>query len=404
MSYVLYSALNGEGEHFRRLGQYSGLDELDKELTRHGEQLVNYQVLSDGLGKTLEFIRPKPKPLEIAEFCTTLSYFVAGGVDLQGALADAADSTTNSAMRTAIIEIRRRLQGGYSLSDAMRMTGRFPDVVINMSRIGEEGGNLARMLRDAAEHIERVEAIKSAAKRALIYPAFTLLVVFGAGAFWMAVVVPKIVELFEAMQVELEPATLMLIAMSDFFNEYWPVLLFTVAAIPVIWMIARRNQRIRYATDHGLWRLPLFGRIVRGSQMAFYYQYLSLMYGAGVVITTALDTMQKTVSNKYFATKVSSMLDNLRSGMALADGFKECDVFPLMDQRMVAIGEQTGNLDEQLERMAEMHYQRVQSLVEVLPKFIEPAMLILLGGGFGFFLIALIGPLYNMVSSMGGVQ
>jgi type IV pilus assembly protein PilC len=260
------------------------------------------------------------------------------------------------------------------------------------------------MLQDAAQHIERVEAIKSAAKRALIYPAFTLLVVAAAGAFWMTVVVPKLVELFEAMQVELEPATLMLIAMSDFFNAYWPMMLATLLAIPLIWLIARRNERFRLVSDHGMWRLPLIGRIVRGGQMAFYYQYLSLMYGAGVVITTALDTMQKTVSNKYFATRVSSLLSDLQSGITLAAAFKACEIFPHMDQRMVAIGEQTGNLEEQLQRLAELHYQREQALVEVLPRFIEPAMLVLLGGGFAFFIVALMGPLYNMVSNVGGVQ
>jgi len=115
-----------------------------------------------------------------------------------------------------------------------------------------------------------VEAIKSAAKRALIYPAFTLLVVGAAGIFWMSVVVPKIVELFEAMNVEFEQATLALIAMSEFFSEYWPMLLASILAIPVIWIIARRNERFRLATDHGLWRFPLLGRIVRGGQMAFY--------------------------------------------------------------------------------------------------------------------------------------
>lgn len=404
MTYLLYSTLGGNGEQVRRLGKYADLNDLDKELSLHGEQLVDFHLLSNGIGRTLEFLRGKPKPLEIAEFCTTLSYYIAGGVDLQGALADAAESTKNSAMRTAIIDMRRRLVGGYPLSEAMRMTGRFPDVVINMSRIGEEGGNLSRMLRDAAKHIERVEGIKSAAKRALVYPAFTLIVVVAAMAFWMTLVVPKIVELFEAMQVELEPATLLLISISDFFNAYWPMMLVFIMAIPIIWMIARRNDRVRLVSDHGLWRFPLIGRVVRGSQMAFYYQYLALMYGAGVVITAALDTMQKTVSNKYFAFRVSGLLSDLQSGQSLATVFKECDVFPIMDQRMVAIGEQTGNLDEQLKRMAEIHYQRVQSLVEVLPKFIEPAMLLLLGGCFAFFIIALMGPLYNMVSSLGGVQ
>lgn len=403
MAYLLYSSLSRDGQSIRRLGQYAGLQDLDKELSLHGEELVDYHLLSDSIGRVLESLRGKPKPREIAEFCTTLSYYVAGGVELQGALADAAKSASTSAMRSAIIDIRRHLKGGYSLSQAMKMTGRFPDVVVSMVRIGEEGGNLARTLRDAAQHIERVEDIKGAAKRAMVYPTFTLLVVAAAGSFWMTAVVPKIVELFDAMQVELEPATLMLIDISNFFTAYWPMILAAVAAIPLSWILARRNLRFRIVSDNALWRLPLVGRIVSGSQMAFYYQYLSLMYGAGVVITNALDTLQNTVSNKFFAVRVSSLLSDLQSGRTLADAFKACELFPLLDQRMVSIGEQTGNLEEQLDKLAEIHFQRVQSLVEVLPKFVEPIMLLLLGGGFAFFIIALFGPLYNMISNVGGM-
>jgi type IV pilus assembly protein PilC len=404
MAYLFYSALNRDGRTIRRLGQYEGLEALDKELSQHGEQLVDYHPLSDAVGRAFQYVRGKPKPLDIAEFCRTLSYYVSGGVDIQAALADAAESATSPAMRAAIIEVRRHLQGGYSLSESMRMTGRFPDVVVSMTQIGEETGNLDRMLRDSAHHIERVAAIKGAVKRALVYPAFTLLVVGAAAAFWMIVVVPQIVELFEAMQVELESATLLLIAISDFFGAWWPAMLATVVAIPVIWLLARQNHRFRVASDHMLWRLPLIGRIVRGGQLAFYHQYLSLMYGAGVVITSALDTLEQTVSNKYFASRVSSLLTDLRSGQTLAAAFKQCEVFPALDQRMVSIGEQTGNLDEQLQKLADLHFQRVQALVEVLPKYIEPAILILLGGAFAFFIIALMGPLYGMVSQLGGVQ
>ena len=402
MAYLLYYTLNREGQSIRRLGQYAGLQDLDKELSLHGEELVDYHLLSDGIGRILESLRGKPGTREIAEFCMTLSHYVAGGIDLQGALSDAAKSASSSAMRSAIIDVRRHLKGGYSLSEGMQMTGRFPDVVVSMSRIGEESGNLARMLRDAAAHLERVDDIKGAAKRAMVYPTFTFVVVGVAGGFWMTAVVPKIVQLFEAMQVELEPATLMLIAISDFFNAYWPMILATIAAIPVSWILARRNKRFRIASDNILWRLPLIGRIVRGSQMAFYYQYLSLMYGAGVVITNALDTMQNTVSNKYFASRVSILLSELRSGKLLADAFKESELFPLLDQRMVSIGEQTGNLEEKLDKLADIHYGRVQALVEVLPKFVEPIMLLLLGGGFAFFIVALLGPLYSMISTVGG--
>ena len=106
---------------------------------------------------------------------------------------------------------------------------------------------------------------------------------------------------------------------------------------------------------------------------------------------------------KFFGLKVSGLLSSLRSGRMLADAFKEVELFPILDQRMVAIGEQTGNLEEQLEKLAEIHFSRVQSLVEVLPKFIEPAMLLVLGGSFGFFIVALMGPLYDMISRVGGM-
>lgn len=402
MAYLMYYAISRDGEAVRRLGHYEQLQDLDKELAVHDEELVNYYLLSDTVGRALNALRGKPRPLEIAEFCSTLSHYVAGGVELQGALADVAQSSSTAAMRSAIIDIRRHLKGGYSLSEGLRMTGRFPDVVISMARIGEESGNLARMLRDAAQHIERVEEIKGAAKRAMIYPMFTLLLVGCAGGFWMTAVVPKIVELFDAMQVELESATLALIAMSDFFSAYWPLMLAAIVALPLSWLVARRNAGFRLASDRMLWRMPMVGRVVRGTQMAFYYQYLALMYGAGVVITNALETMQSTVSNTFFAGRIGDLLADLRSGMVLGDAFKETELFPLLDQRMVAIGEQTGNLEEQLDKLADLHFQKVQKLVEMLPKFVEPIMLLVLGAFFGFFIIALLGPLYSMISTVGG--
>ena len=97
MAYLLYSVFNREGQRIRRLAQYESMEDLDREVSQHDEQLVDYQVLSDGVGKTLEFLRGKPKPLDIAEFCSTLCYYVAGGVDLNGALADTAESTTSAA-------------------------------------------------------------------------------------------------------------------------------------------------------------------------------------------------------------------------------------------------------------------------------------------------------------------
>jgi len=340
-------------------------------------------------------------PLEVAEFCSMLAMYVSGGVDLQSALLDMEKSARSSSTRHVVSELRQSLLNGYPLSQALKATGQFPEEVLELARIGEESGTLDRVLHDAAIHLERVVAIKAAAKRAMIYPAFTLFVIVGGALFWLSFVIPKINEVFKSINIQLPPSTMALVAASDWVRSYWWVIVIILFVMPTCFFMMRRNEKFRYQTDRLAWHLPIFGRIVSGSQTAFYFQYLALMYGAGVVITQALETLVRAVQNRYLRSRVIGIVEQLRAGETLVKAVEHAAIFEPLAIRMVGIGEETGNLEGQVKKLGEIYYNRVNGLVEILSKLLEPMLIIIMAGLFGFFVVAVIGPIYGSIGSLG---
>lgn len=402
MSWIHYSTLTPNGDIVRRNGRFEDIEVLDKELSRRGEQIVTFFELPDATYYLRQWAFGRMKPLEVAEFCSMLSLYVSGGVDLQSALADMERATRSLALRHAVAELRQSLMNGYPFSEALKATGQFPEEVLALVRIGEESGKLDQVLRDAGQHIERIEAIKSAAKRAMIYPAFTLAVIIGGALFWLSYVIPKIATVFESINIKLPESTMALVAASDWVRSYWWVLVILFVLMPVLFFLARRNEMFRYETDRIAWHLPIFGNIVSGSQMAFYFQYLGLMYGAGVVITTALETLTSAVHNRYMRQNVLGIISRLRVGESLVQAVERAEIFEPLAVRMLGIGEETGNLESQLKKLGEIYFNRVNALVEVLSKVLEPMLIIVMAILFGFFIVAVIGPIYGSIGNMGG--
>jgi len=401
MSWILYSIMTPDGDVVRRSGRYENIDVLDEESNRRGEQIVNFFELPDFVYHVRQWTTGRMGDIEVAEFCSMLSMYVSGGVDLQSALSDMENTARTPAFKHVVVELRLALMNGFPLSQALRKTGQFPEEVLALARIGEESGTLDRVLQDAGTHIERVVAIKSAAKRAMIYPAFTLLVIVAGALFWLSFVIPKINEVFKSINLKLPPSTQSLVAASDWVREYWWFIIFILGALPFLFMLARRNEKFRYQTDRLAWHLPIFGRIVSGSQTAFYFQYLNLMYGAGVVITQALETLTSAVNNRYLRKRVTGIIELLRAGEPLVKAVDKTGIFEPLAVRMIGIGEETGNLEGQLKKLGDIYYNRVNALVEVLSKVLEPMLLIVMAGLFGFFIIAVIGPIYGSIGNLG---
>ncbi len=401
MGFFVYSFMTETGDIVKDMGNYESVYELYEHLESSGKEIYRVFELPDFLEPIYKYVAiGRAKLKDISEFVRNLSVYMESGIAVQGALEDLKNASNSKALRYAAKQMLEMLDEGYSFSDALQKTGIFPKIVISMAKIGETSGGLEDTLKDAADYLDRIIAIRSATKRALIYPTFSLFAIFGAFIFWIVYVLPQITELFKSQGIALPLATRMLIATSDFTQQYWQFMLIGIVGIVISIPFLLRIKKVKYLFHRVLWKMPIVGMIIRYSQTAFYFQYLALLTSSGVTITESLDTMEFAVTNSYFLSLIKGMLDRLKNGDSLSESAKDSKAFEPIVIRMIAVGEETGNMDSQMKRLSDMYYTKVQNMVEIIGKLIEPIILAFIGIMFIFFVLALIGPIYGMLGNM----
>lgn len=401
MAFFIYSFITGNGKMERSTGTFGTIDELYNQIELNGDSI--YRAISlpsffELLYKTVIIGSVKPK--DIAEFIRNISVYLDGGISVQDAVTDLGDSTKNKAIKYASKKIINTLNNGYTMSESLRRTGIFPDIVISSARIGEASGSLDKTLSDAADYIDRNVEIKSSVKSALIYPIFSLVAIIGAFIFWIAFILPKITELFASIGTKLPTATRILIALSNFMQNSWILIIVVTVLIIVAIPLMLKIKKVRTLFDELMWKSPIIGMIISYSQTAFYFQYLALLIASGVSLTEGIETMKLAISNKFFLKSISKIRKNLEAGHSLSESFADSKVFEPIVLRMVFVGEKTGNIDIQMKKLSEIYYKKVQKMVEIIGKLIEPIILVFIGGMFIFFILALITPIYNMLGNM----
>ena len=270
-----------------------------------------------------------------------------------------------------------------------------------MVEIGEQSGHIGKSLYDAADYIEKEMEVKSAVKRALIYPSFTLAIMFLGLVFWIAFVIPQVVDVIKTMGTELPIQTQMLLIVSDFIQEYWIFEVFLVVGLIIVFSIAKRFERPRYYLDKLWWHIPILGPMVLASQMSFYFHYFKVLYSAGIPILEVLERLQTSIPNTYFREAILVSNKVIKKGNTLQSGYQDAKLFETIAIRITAVGEQTGNLSKQLELLATIYRKRVQIFVDTLPKILEPVIIVVIGIFFVLFASTLLGPLYEVITQIG---
>ncbi len=396
MASFVYEALTQEGDVVRGTGDFDSSRDLYGYLRSRGLTLLNYRRrwLSLAARRT-----GRMKRLVVAEFLRNLGMMIGGGVQLLTALEDFAANPMDPALKARLQVICRRISEGFLLSDAMKEAGGFSPVVIVLARIGEESGNLDRTLRDAAAHLENVQDIIDRTRRALTYPAFVLTAMTGALAFWLLYVFPQILRLFKEMGVaELPLTTRILMEAVNMAQVWWPVVPVGMAALFLLWIMARRNSRVKYMWDMVWMRLPLAGSIIKASQYAFFFEYLALLTRSGVNIVKSMEIMTESVTNQVLKRGLEKIKADVMGGSGLTEAFRETGFFEHFIIRLVSVGEQTGNMPEQLQLLAGFYIKKVQALTEAIAKTIEPALIVLAGGMFALIIVGLLGPIYDLMT------
>ncbi len=403
MNLYLIEALNREGKKERKIVEIDVEEEIFRFLEFSGLiPLKIKKVPSFYRYLNIKKYLYRIKKQEIIETLENLHIVVKSGIPVTNGLIDIAQDTENPALKEMLTDIAYRLQMGYTLSRAFEhYQETFSPVVVSLIKIGEETGSLDKTLKDASEHLKKIEDIKSKTKQALIYPTFAFVSVFGALIFWLVYVLPKIIDAFKDFNVQLPAMTVFIMYVSEFTRKYIILIIFFVLiSFFLIAFLRKKSEKFRYETDKILLKLPVFGIITTNFNYAFFAEYIRLMLVSGVPLYQALNIMESSVKNMVFKTAIKNAREKIERGKSFSDSLKEEGIFSPIIIRMISIGEQAGRLDEQLNYISNYYYNKVDYLSQNIAKMIEPIVIGIVGGFMLIIMLGLVGPIYDLIAEV----
>ena len=340
---------------------------------------------------------------DICLFTRQLATMTKSGVPLLQAFEIVGKGASNPAIAKLLLDIKTDVETGSSLGQAFR---KFPlyfdDLFCNLVSAGEQAGILDSLLDRLAGYMEKTEAIKSKIKGAMFYPISILVVAFIITAVIMIFVVPAFKNVFASFGGELPAPTQVVITISDGFVDNWYLIFGGIAgAVFGIKESYRRSKALQIAFDKYALRLPVFGDLLRKSAIARWTRTCSTMFAAGVPLVEALDSVGGASGNYVYLMATKQIQAEVSSGSSLMNAMQNVQVFPTMVVQMIAIGEESGKLDDMLGKVADFFEAEVDDAVDALASLMEPMIMVVLGGLIGGLVVALYLPIFKLGSVVG---
>lgn len=339
--------------------------------------------------------RVKSKDLTV--FSRQFATMVNSGLSLTKCLNILAEQTQNSILSEAAREIFRSVEAGQALSEALAKHPKiFPSIYINMVKAGETGGVLDETLLRMASHLEKEQALKSKVKSAMTYPILVLVMSGLLVGVMVTFVVPVFGNMFKDLGGTLPLPTQILINMSDFTRGYWWAIIAGAVAVFIGYKRVGRIPRARAKLDAFKLKVPLFGTLFEKAAISRFTRTLGTLIRSGVPILEALRICANTAGNVVIRDAIEGARGSIKEGETIAKPLATSGAFPPMVVQMISVGEETGALEEMLNKIADFYETEVESTVEGLTALIEPLMIALLGGVVGGILISLYLPLFSI--------
>ncbi len=392
-----YQAINKEGIIVKGEIEAFNLEEFLNYLSREGLIPLKYRTKISFVEDYFKRIKRK----DLAEFCHNLAFLISAGVPIVSALQDLKDTIVNPLLKRKTEKIIVEIFKGNPLSEAFKAAKIFPPIVISLVKIGEETGRLDKTLEEASKHLYRIEEIVSQTKRAMIYPIFVILSISGALLFWLIYVLPKILNIFKQMQIKLPLLTVILIKFVETFQKYYYIFLITPVLLIFSLILLYKLPKTQAKIEKVLLNLPFIGFVKRSSFLAFFFEYFSLLLASGIEILRSFDIMHESLNTQLPKQIVLRIKNQVLAGFLMSEALKKEKIFSPFDIRLVSVGEQTGKLPEQMKILSEHYFNKVQNLIQTISKVLEPAIIAIAGIIFLIIVIALIGPIYELVSQLG---
>lgn len=391
-----YESKNGQGHKITGEINALSLPLAKAELRKQGLTPLKVKKLS----KPISFGKPKIKASDISYFSRQMATMMTAGVPLVQSFDIVAKGTDNSSIRDLVLKIKNDVEEGRSFSEALQQHPKhFDPLFCNLVNAGESSGALETMLDRIATYKEKAESLKRKVKKALFYPTAVVIVAIIVTAILLIFVVPQFEQLFKGFGADLPVFTQMVINLSNWVQKFWWVVLIGLGVIGSVFVYLKQNSKqFRYFLDTLVLKIPIIGNILTKAAIARYARTLATTFAAGVPLVEALDSVAGATGNILFTNAVLQIKEEVSTGAQVQQAMRNTNMFPNMIIQMVAIGEESGSLDDMLAKVASIFEEEVDTAVDGLSSLLEPLIMAVLGVLVGGLVIAMYLPIFKMGS------
>lgn len=396
-----YKAIDGAGKSVNGVIDADSPKGATEKLKRQGVYLSSLNEVREGRSRSLLSF----KGVNISELAVTTRQFstlISAGLPLEASLTALSEQTEDKRLGQVLTQVKDRVSEGSSLANALaEHKSIFSDLYVNIVKAGEASGTLDIVLLRLADFLEKQAALTSRVRGALIYPIFMFVIGGGVLFFTMTFVIPRIAKIFEESDSALPLITVILIQVSGFLSDNIFLMLIVIALIIIAALRFNKTERGKMFFDKLALKLPVFGKITSMVVISRFTRTLGTLLSSGIPLLEALQIGEAVMGNQVYGKTLEEVRTNVREGASLAKPLRDSGVFPPLVTRMIAVGEQTGEMEEMLVKVADIYDQQVDSMVSTLTSLLEPVMIVIIGAIMGFIVFAVLLPIFSLTSTIG---
>lgn len=397
MAQYNYKAMDKNGK--AKKGSIEAINPEKAKEKLKSEGLIVQEIKEQGVAKKGRGKKVQDK--DLAVFCKQFSAVLNAGVTIISALEMMSEQLDNKTLKRALQEAQAYVQKGGTLADAFKLNPKvFPQIMINMTAAGEMSGNLEVCFDRLTTHFETSNALKSKVKSAVTYPIVILIVVIAVVCVLLVGVIPQFAEMFDELGSDLPAATQMLVNLSDFLQHKWYIVVIIVAAIVFGLKTFGKTEAgsLLYAKI-GM-KAPLFGNLTVKSAAATFSRTMATLMASGISLIDAVEQVAKMINNRIIREALLDAKSQIAKGVPLSKPLRDCGIFPPMLPQMTKIGEETGNIEDMMDKVADYYEMEVNDATDALTAAMEPMIIVIMGVVVGGIVMAIYSPMLSMYDAI----
>ena len=396
-----YVAVDSRGKEKRGRMDAENREEVVRQLKNDG--LIPVSIREQGvLNKEIDFsIGKKVKPRDLSVFCRQFVSITQAGVPMKEALQMLTEQTENKYLKQAVANVLANVEKGNTLADSMAAEKDiFPDIMVHMVEAGESSGSLDTSFARMAVHFEKEAKLKATIRKATIYPIILIFAVIGVIAVMLLFVIPIFIDMFADLDVEMPALTMGVMNLSKWTAGHWYVILAVIVAVILAYQAIYRTDQGRLKIDLIKMKIPLLGQLNVKSTCAQFARTMSTLMAAGVPTIDCLETVAKIVKNIHYKNALMKAREEVMKGIPLSEPLETSGIFPPMVYHMTSIGEDTGNMEDMLTKLADYYDEEVEITTQSVLAAMEPLIIVFMALIVGTLVIAVIMPIGTMYEGL----